>query len=101
MFSGKFRNKNFRNREKLDAFSREKTFPTEERLEGKHNFLFIFSTTHSHGDNLQGFIAQETKERGDLGTATQILKETKKMDRKNYRESRIFCNVASKNFREF
>ena len=30
--------------EKKNAFLREITFPTEERLEGKHNFLFIFST---------------------------------------------------------
>ena len=36
-------------------------------------------TIFSHGDNLQGFIAQETKYKGDLGTATQNLEEMRKI----------------------
>ena len=35
------------------------------KSEGKTQFSINFSTTHSHGDNLQGFIAQETKDPGD------------------------------------
>ena len=70
-------------------------------MRGKHNFLLSFSTTHSQGDNLQGFIAEETKDRGDKGTAKQKLEEMKKLDRHNFCESRIFCNFVSKNFREF
>ena len=62
-FRAKFATKAFAI-EKTDAFSREKTFATEEKWGEKHYFLFIFSTNHSQGDNLQGLIGQETKDRG-------------------------------------
>ena len=67
---------------------------------GKKLFLFIFSTAHSHGDDLQRFIAEETIDRGDSGTAHKNLRKRKKFDRENCRESRIFGNFTSKNFCE-
>ena len=44
-----------------DVFSCEKTFVTEEKR-GKNTIFYVFSTTHSHDDNLQGFIAKGTKD---------------------------------------
>ena len=41
--------------------------------------MFIFRTTHSHGDNLQGFIAQETKDRVIKEQQRKKLEETKKI----------------------
>ena len=41
---------------------RVKQLSRMKKNEGKNTiYLFIFSTTHSYGENLQGFIAQETK----------------------------------------
>ena len=41
---------------------RVKQLSQMKKSEGKNTiYLFIFSSTHSDGDNLQGFIAQETK----------------------------------------
>ena len=87
--------------EKKDAFLHEKTFAIGEKLGDKHNFLFIFSTDHSQGDNLKGLIAQETKDQGHQGTPTQKPVETKKLDTKTFASQEFSVISQAETFANF
>ena len=62
------------------------------KSEGKTQFSIHFSDTHSHGDNLQGFIARETKDQGDLRKNFSKAKTLKK--RKELVTSREFSVIS-------
>ena len=72
-------------------FRVKKTFATEEKR-GKNAIFYSFSVLPTSKRLNIGVIKEQQRKK---------LEETKKLERKNFRESRIFCNFASKNLSEF